>query len=291
MSARLRRLLPWLALVVLAIGFLNFLWFFSESSTIGDAQRGYVSDGHYYLVHAGVATEVTKAAWDWSNIHAASLFITHPLALAAIAYLLLTQAFPVMTGTNDGAGAAQRVSRIRASGPVTASARTGAKIGELRATSPLVNVDVRPGGVVIKLIGMAPIGVEAAMITGIVTGRSFGAATIRVVHGEPGTPADIRLFLKESSPVAVALQGLLATGPRQGVVRAPQALDAPVVEPYPPIMKAMIIVGFGLSLVFAAVSLPFAGGLGGFGSIWSLGLVLIIGYNAWNWFIRNRQRW
>ena len=129
MPERLRRLLPWVAIVVVAIGFLNFLWFFSESSTIGDAQRGYISDGHYYLVHAGVATEVTRAAWDWSNLHATSLIVTHPLAMAAMAFLVFTVGFPSMTGTKDAAGTARRVERIRASGSPQASERTGGKIG------------------------------------------------------------------------------------------------------------------------------------------------------------------
>jgi hypothetical protein len=292
MPVRPRRLLPWVALVVLAIGFLNFLWFFSESSTIGDAQRGYTSDGHYFLVHAGVATEVNKATWDWSNVHAASLFLTHPLALAAVAYLVFTVGFPSLTGARVGAEMTQRVERIRTSGSARASERTGGRFGELLVTKPLVNVAVHPGGAVIKVIGVAPIGLEAANLTAIVSDRSrLGTATIRIHHREADAPMDIRLYLDESSPVTLALRDLLADVPGQGFAGVPQRLDAPVVEPYPPIMKAMIIVGFGLSLVFAAVSLPFAGGLGGFGSIWSLGLVLIIGYNAWNWFIRNRHRW
>jgi hypothetical protein len=291
MSDRLRRLLPWVALVVVAIGFLNFLWFFSESSTIGDAQRGYIRDGHYYLVHGGVATEVTRAAWDWSNLHGASLFLTHPLALAAMAFLVFTVALPSMIGTKDAAGTAQRVDRIRASGSVQASERTGGRIGEVRATKPLVRVDVHAGGVIIKLIGAAPIGLEAANVTDVVAGRSLGTATVRIVHREVDTPADIRLYLKESSLVTAALRGFLADGPGQHVAPVPQALDASAAGPYPTVMKAMIILGFGLSLIFAAVALPFAGQLRGFGLIWSVGLVLIIGYNAWNWFIRNRHRW
>ena len=42
----------WLAVLAglaAVIGFLNFLWFMAESSTIGDAARGFIRDGHYYL--------------------------------------------------------------------------------------------------------------------------------------------------------------------------------------------------------------------------------------------------
>jgi hypothetical protein len=291
MFERLRRLLPWVALVVLAVGFLNFLWFFSESSTIGDAQRGYISNGHYYLVHAGVATEVTKAAWDWSNAHAASLFLTHPLALAAAAYLVFTVGFPSLTGASAGK-MRERVERIRTSGVPRASARTGGRFGDALITKPLVNVAVHPGGVVIKVIGAAPIGLETANLTAIVSDHSkLSGDTIRIHHHEPDAPADIRLYLDESSPVTLALRDLVADVPSLTLDSVRQTSDVPVVEPYPQIMKAMIIVGFGLSLVFAAVSLPFAGGLGGFGAAWSVALVLIIGYNAWRYFIRERHRW
>ena len=56
-------------------------------------------------------------------------------------------------------------------------------------------------------------------------------------------------------------------------------------------MKAMIVVGFVLSVVFAAVALPFGSQLGSFGQIWSILLIAIIGFNGWTYFIRNRDRW
>jgi hypothetical protein len=139
MPVRLRRLLPWVALVVVAIGFLNFVWFFSESSTIGDAQRGYILDGRYYLVHAGVGTEVSRATWDWSNLHAASLFVTHPLAMAAGAFLLFTVVFPSMTRNGDATVTALRVQRIKASGSATAfqgQAERSASCGRPSHSSP-----------------------------------------------------------------------------------------------------------------------------------------------------------
>ena len=144
---------------------------------------------------------------------------------------------------------------------------------------------------VIKLIAQAPVGIEAANIVDVVPGSSLGTALVRVVHRQADTPADIRLYTKASSEIGLALQNLLRD--RQGGVVAaiPQAPPATPADPYPPIMKGIIIVGFGLSLVFALATLPFAGGLGGFGSLWSVGLVLIIGYNAWKWFVRDRHRW
>ena len=48
-----RRWLTALAFAAVVIGFLNFIWFFSESSTIGDANRGYTA-GRNALAKPGV---------------------------------------------------------------------------------------------------------------------------------------------------------------------------------------------------------------------------------------------
>jgi hypothetical protein len=293
MRDRLRRWLPWLALAVLVIGFVNFMWFFAESTTMGDTQRGFIRDGHYYLVHGSVATEVSRERWDWSNLHAASLLVTHPLGMAGGAYLLFTVVFPAMLGGGDPTARRERVERIRSSGVALASTRTGGKIGELRATKPLVRADVHPGGLVISVLGIEPLAIEADALSGFRSERSFGTATVRIIHRQADTPSDIRLYLDDGSPVVEALRGLIADHPAE-VQSAGMAADrstGPAPAPYPTVMKAMLLVGTGLSVVFLVVALPFGRQLGGFGVIWSIGLVLIFGYNLWTYFIRNRDRW
>ena len=292
MRDRSRRWLPWLALAAVVIGFANFTWFFAESSTIGDAQRGYVRDGRYYLAHAGVAVEVTRERWDWSRLHGTSLVLTHPLAMVGGAYLLLTVVFPSMLGGGDPIAKRERVARIRSSGTALASTRTGGKIGELRATKPLVRADVHPGGLIIEVIGGAPVGIEAASLSGVESGRKFGTTTIRVVHVQADTPADIRLYLDAASPVAQALRSLVPNHASEATSSAPtkDPTDSSP-APYPAAMKAAIIVGMALSVIFLVVMLPFGRQLGGFGIIWSIGLVFIFAYNLWTYFIRNRRRW
>lgn len=285
--------MQWLALAAVVIGFANFVWFFAESTTIGDAQRGYVRDGRYYLVHAGVATEVSRERWDWSQLHSASLVLTHPLAIAGGAYLLLTVVFPSMIGGGDPIVRRERVERIRSSGTSMASTSTGGRIGELRATTPLVRADVHPGGLIITVMGGAPIAIEAESLTGLRSERSFGTAMVRIAHRQADVPADIRLYLDVGSPVVQALQGLVA---KQPAVWASAAIpahrsSAPSSGPYPTVMKAAILVGMVLSVVFLIVALPFGSQLGGFGVAWSIGLVLIFAYNFWTYFIRNRHRW
>jgi hypothetical protein len=292
MLERSRRWLPWLALIAIVVGFANFTWFFAESSTIGDAQRGYVRDGHYYLVRAGVATEVSRERWDWSNLHAASLILTHPLALAGGAYLLLTVVFPSMIGLGDPTVRRDRVERIRASGPALASTRTGGRIGELQATKPLIRVDVHPGGMILTVFGGPPIGIDAGSLSGVIPERPFGSAMIRITHRQTDVPADLRLYLDDASPVAEALRAVIASAGTAAPDQAPpEAPGTTVVSPYPAVMKAGIIAGMGLGIVFLVVALPFGSRLGGFGTVWSIALVLIFAFNIWNYFIRNRHRW
>jgi hypothetical protein len=249
-----RRWLTALAFVAVVIGFLNFIWFFSESSTIGDATRGYTRDGHYFLVHAGRATEVSREAYEWSRIHGASMFVTHPLAMAGGAYLLFTIWFPSMVGAGRDPDARLRVDRIRGSGNVLAGARTGGRLGELRLTRPLIGVEVRPGGVVLSPFGMAPIGIEADAIVGVVREQSrLTGSGMAISHRQAGAPR-VRLLLDEVDPVVSAVHSI-AAGQRDDADRSPAPQPATwSTEPYSGTMKAMIAVGFTLSIVFAAVA-------------------------------------
>ena len=56
-------------------------------------------------------------------------------------------------------------------------------------------------------------------------------------------------------------------------------------------MKALILIGLALNVVFLVVAVPFGRQFGGFGIAWSIGLVLILGYDFWTHFNRNRRRW
>jgi hypothetical protein len=290
MSAR-RRWLTALAFAAVVIGFLNFIWFFSESSTIGDANRGYTRVGRYFLVHAGRATEVSREAYEWSTIHGASIFVTHPLAMVGGAYLLFTIWFPSMVGAGRNPDDRLRVDRIRGSGDVLAGARTGGRLGELRLTRPLIGVEVRPGGVILSPFGMEPIGIEADSILGVVREQSkLTGSGMAISHHQAGAPR-VRLLLDEGDPVVSALRSI-ATGQPDDPHWSPAPQPATrSTEPYSGTMKAMIVVGFALSIVFAAVSIPFGSQLGTFGQIWAILLIAIIGVNGWTYFIRNRDRW
>jgi hypothetical protein len=71
------RFLVWLAVV-------NFgLFFISVFALNGDAISGKSQDGQYFLGYRGAYTEVSRSVFIYSFIHTLSLFVTHPLAIAA----------------------------------------------------------------------------------------------------------------------------------------------------------------------------------------------------------------
>jgi hypothetical protein len=96
---KIKKALPYLALIAIVIGFGNFFWFFAESVALGgDGLNGYAREGHYYVGSHGSYTEVSRAAWTWSRLHGASVFITHPLALASGGL----SSFPIHIPEHDG---------------------------------------------------------------------------------------------------------------------------------------------------------------------------------------------
>ena len=89
------RALTALAVVGVVVGVLNFFAFLAISGRLGgDALNGYERDGRYYVSSHGHATEVSAAQWRLSRVHAISVFVTHPLALVSMAYLLFQHVLP-----------------------------------------------------------------------------------------------------------------------------------------------------------------------------------------------------
>jgi hypothetical protein len=69
---------------VLLLAVVNFLAFAIFSSILGgDALTGKIEDGHYYLRYRGKYTEVSPAVFQYSRLHALSLFVTFPLGIFA----------------------------------------------------------------------------------------------------------------------------------------------------------------------------------------------------------------
>jgi hypothetical protein len=68
----------------------NVLAYFIVSFGIGgDALKGEVIDGHFYVGHQGTFVEVSEAAYTYARWHGISLFLTLPL-IGLIGYRLKT---------------------------------------------------------------------------------------------------------------------------------------------------------------------------------------------------------
>lgn len=66
------------------IAVVNFLSFLVATVVLGgDAISGHIEAGRYFLSSHGKLTETTHNLFRYSQIHGASLFLTHPLALLA----------------------------------------------------------------------------------------------------------------------------------------------------------------------------------------------------------------
>lgn len=69
---------------VLAACVLNFAAFWIGAVYLGgNALNGSVQDGRYLLMNHGALKQVTRQVFEYSRWHALSLWVTHPLGVAA----------------------------------------------------------------------------------------------------------------------------------------------------------------------------------------------------------------
>jgi hypothetical protein len=207
--AKLRAALPYVAVAAIAIGFVNFFWFIAESTALGgDAVNGYQLDGRYYVGSHGSYTEVARSIWEWSRLHAISVWLTHPLALLGMAYLIFGYAFPLVIGGSSSAAVAARASLVRMSGPALASTNCAGTIGDLQFSGRLLRVSVHPSGILIKPTFMRQGVILAAEISTVRFERRFLRKMLEIEHSAVDSTPPLRLYLAEGSPVATAIAGL-----------------------------------------------------------------------------------
>jgi hypothetical protein len=70
--------------IILAFAVTNFLsFFFISGFNGGDGLNGKIEDGKYFVSSHGRNTEVSKAFFEYSRVHAVSVLITHALAITS----------------------------------------------------------------------------------------------------------------------------------------------------------------------------------------------------------------
>ena len=196
------------AVLGVVIGGINFFWLIAESSALGgDALNGHVADGHYFVCAHGACREVARDIWEWSRLHSISVWITHPLAMLGMAYLLFNYGFPMFMGT-VATHANARVTLVEGSGPRKIRVRCGGLVGQVQMTAPLLSVSVYPAGIVLKPMLMSPFAILGTEIRRLTASRPFLSSRFEVEHAGIDTPSPTMLFVKARSAVALEITAL-----------------------------------------------------------------------------------
>jgi hypothetical protein len=201
------------SLLVVLVGIVNFITFYSESLRLGgDAMSGHQADGRFYLSNHGVPKEVTEEAWRHSLWHSRTVFVTHPLAMLAMVYLAFQFILPAMVYRGARAAIASTERRVREFGPALRSKRCAGRIGKVNFGGPLLRVVIYSRGVWIKPIFMAPIGVPSTQVTGVVERTGWMSKIIEISHSSTQVPSPILLFCGGDSAMAASLRAMVSRG-------------------------------------------------------------------------------
>jgi hypothetical protein len=218
-----KRWLPWLAVILVAIGFVNFFIFWTESMALGgDALNGHVTNGHYFLASHGSYTEVSQTVWTLSLIHAVATFVSWPFVMLAMAFLLLRVGFPFMTGGRAPGNTGPRVDAICASGDPIWTGSPGGRVGGLRASIGMLQVVVYPAGIVANIRFSSTFAIYAEEIRSVRLGRAWmGFPTIEIEHEGVDVTSPLVVYGSRSSPQAEAISQLVeSTGAAVGAAAA-----------------------------------------------------------------------
>jgi hypothetical protein len=169
----LRRVLPFLAAAVVVVGFVNFFW------TVGAA-------GGRVLI---------------------PLWISHPLLLLGMAYLLFQFVFPAAMGPQNATGIMEREQALLASGPQLAAANPGGRIGNLNMSRGLLAVRVFPGGILLKPIFMKPAVILKSEITSFRVKKTLlGGRYVELTYASSAINSPLILYASPESEIARAIE-------------------------------------------------------------------------------------
>lgn len=288
--------LAYLALAAIVVGFVNFFLFFAESLILGgDALNGFVRDGHYYLANHGSLTEVDQATWELSRFHATSVFVTHPLALAGMAYLLFRYAFPSLMGLRGDAADPARIQMVMGSGPMITSGGMSGQVGQVAFRGVPFDVMVYPGGLLVKPALIPMFAILASEITAVRSRRRLLTTAIDIEHTGEGSRSPLILRIDADSPVATAI-GAIVPSPISTPAQAPRLDrrgrarrigDSILSFGYLPsdaaprgVVPVLNVLGFAVAIVLITTGITWAiPKLGAFGVVWTLGVIAILVVN------------
>jgi hypothetical protein len=166
------------------------------------------------ILLAGVAVVIAVGGMlnffaSFNDSNPISIGITHPLAMAAMAYLLFRHIFPAFLYRAPAAAVARAVQEVRASGSLLAATRCGGSVGWLNARGPLIRAEVYPGGLVIKMIMLAPFAILKHEIAAIEAKKVFLGTIIEIRHLSAQAASPIQLACGGDTAFYAALDTLM----------------------------------------------------------------------------------
>jgi len=264
------------------VGLGNFFWFLLESMSIGgDALNGYARDGHYFVASHGTYTEVAEATWTWSRMHALSVFVTHPLGIAAGFVFILTGGPLLLAGLRGSTEERRQRAEWALAGEFHAAESVRVQVGGIplqRSTTVVVT-----GRGLVARIGWETITVLGGEIRDVVSDSTLGRRRLSVGHDGVDIPSPLVIQIGPSSTLLGAIErARTAHELHLGAARIAGGSDR-----RRPSMIVMITAVAGLAVtgivlgigVFEAIP-----HLGLFGWLWTAGVVAIGFMNARRWW-------
>jgi hypothetical protein len=245
---RLSRALPYVAAAAIVVGFVNFFALLIASETI------YRTD---------------PATSDWARVHGASVVLTHPLAMAGMAYLLFRFTFPgMMSGRLTQEASSDRARSIRASGALIAGDRSAAKLGDLNLSGPMLRISVYPGGVVIKPAFMRERTILRTEIRSVTAKHGLLGSKVEIVHAGADVGSPVILTGSPDRPIVRAMRAIHAkprgtpdvVAPASSIVPRSERHDGDMPRGITPVLNVLgVAVGIVLIVIILIFSPPQAG--------------------------------
>lgn len=177
----MKPLIKTLCLVVIAVGFINFFTFIA-------AEQLAVEGLH--------------------KIQGGSLFITHPLMMAAMFYLLFGDVFSKMLFRGDTPERDKKVEELLASGSAQASFHCAGRIGSLNFSGPLLKVTVSSQGIHCKPILMPAFAILSREIKDVKVRKSLLQKGVEFSHTSSEIASPIFLLCGNDQTTISALISL-----------------------------------------------------------------------------------
>ncbi len=145
------------------------------------------------------------------------VFISHPLAMIAMAFLLFQYIFPTVLYRSTKEERLRSIQALYSTGPLLASTICGGRIGNLMFRGPFLRVEVYPGGLLLKPFLLSNSAILLADIKTLHTRKIWLTDVVEILHTSHSVATPIQLGCSPESAVYQTLFNLLQAGTRSRI--------------------------------------------------------------------------